>query len=102
ILLSPPLSPSFPYTTLFRSGDGMFCRSSARLVARFAALTIALTFFSSQRSAFAQATTPANPAPQAPPATTTTPQRPAGLMSEPRSEEHTSELQSLTNLLCPL
>ena len=61
----------------------MFCRSSARLVARFAALTIALTFFSSQRSAFAQATTPANPAPQAPPATTTTPQRPAGLMSEP-------------------
>jgi Omp85 superfamily domain len=61
----------------------MFCRSSARLVARFAALTIALTFVSSQRSAFAQATTPADPAPQAPPATTTTPQQPAGLMSEP-------------------
>jgi hypothetical protein len=59
----------------------MFCRSSAHCVARFAALTIALLFSSSQRSAFAQATTPADPAPQAPPAIA--PQRPAGLMSEP-------------------
>src|SRR4029453_15269623 len=62
-------------------GDLMFYRSSARSVARFAALTIVLLFLSSQRSAFAQATAPANPAPQAPPATT--PQQPAGLMSEP-------------------
>jgi outer membrane protein assembly factor BamA len=61
--------------------DLMFYRSSARSVARFAALTIVLLFLSSQRSAFAQATTPADPAPQAPPATT--PQQPAGLMSEP-------------------
>jgi hypothetical protein len=60
----------------------MFDRSSARSVARLAALTIALLFCSNQRSAFAQAgTPPANPAPQAPPATT--PQQSAGLMSEP-------------------
>jgi outer membrane protein assembly factor BamA len=60
----------------------MCYRSSARRVARFAALTIALLFCSNQRSAFAQATANAvDPAPQAPPATT--PQQSAGLMSEP-------------------
>ena len=59
----------------------MFHGLSARSVARIAALTIALLVSSSQRSAFAQATTPANPAPQAPPATT--PQQPVGLWSEP-------------------
>jgi surface antigen Omp85-like protein len=59
----------------------MFHPLSARSVARFAAFTIALLCVPSQRSAFAQANTPADPAPQAPPAAT--PQRPAGLMSEP-------------------
>ncbi len=61
----------------------MFYRPSARLVARLAALTIAILFSSSQTSAFAQAAAPvANPAPQAPPATT--PRPPAGLWNEPR------------------
>jgi Omp85 superfamily domain len=73
--------PLLPSLNAAIGGDVMFDRSSARRIARFAVLSIAL-FSSGQRLAFAQAAAPvANPAPQAPPATT--PQQPAGLWSEP-------------------
>jgi Omp85 superfamily domain len=68
----------------------MFCRSSAYSATRFAVLTIALLCVSGQRSAFAQAGTPAagpgtpaaNPAPQAP-ATVEPEKPPEGFFSEP-------------------
>jgi len=60
----------------------MFCRSSVFWVARLAIFFVAL-FSSGQRLVFAQAAPVANPAPQAPPATTTS-QASAGLWNEPR------------------
>src|SRR5258706_5809687 len=72
----PPRSTLFPYTTLFRS----------------------------------EAPAPASPPSSAPPATVAPAPRPATPPPSPRSppspparsEEHTSELQSLTNLVCRL
>src|SRR5437016_9634307 len=64
MLLRPPRSTLFPYTTLFRSS-----RSSRR------------------------ARKDPRPGFRTPPTCAT---------SDPRSEEHTSELQSLTNLVCRL
>src|SRR5438093_9374645 len=68
----PPRSTLFPYTTLFRSDSG--------------------------RTPFADARRPARvtrePVRRLP--------RPSAAVEEDRSEEHTSELQSLTNLVCRL
>src|SRR5262249_62284612 len=75
----PPTSPLFPYTTLFRSWYGpalpraSTCIRSASTRPRSSA---------TRRSSRSGSTTPS-----------------AG---RPRSEEHTSELQSLTNLVCRL
>src|SRR5688572_31830219 len=81
----PPRSPLFPYTTLFRSlgpratAPPAMTGSSARLV------------------------TPAAPAPAAVEhATAPAPPMPATTVSATRSEEHTSELQSQSNLVCRL
>src|SRR5438093_7144064 len=68
----PPRSTLFPYTTLFRSAPGPGCPAAPR---SGIASTWPLTSGCSTRS---------------------------GSSSRSRSEEHTSELQSLTNLVCRL
>src|SRR2546425_5029669 len=70
----PPRSTLFPYTTLFRSGDPQ----------------------REARPAGAPAAAPARRPPELPF------RGPAGLRSPRRSEEHTSELQSLAYLVCRL
>src|SRR5438093_9476761 len=77
ILRRPPRSTLFPYTTLFRSRD---CSTSyrARRMARGASRP--------------------DTAPSGPPRTLP----PSSPGASSRSEEHTSELQSLTNLVCRL
>src|SRR2546425_3743607 len=77
----PPRSTLFPYTTLFRSSttlpSKMFMRRVSSALRRFASICVGLS-----RSAFsAQATHAAE---------------------RIRSEEHTSELQSLAYLVCRL
>src|SRR5258706_8420686 len=86
----PPRSTLFPYTTLFRSGgiqEGAMFQSSTRIAA------ISIICAAMATTAAAQPHKGGGggaPGPHAGPA-------PA-----PRSEEHTSELQSLTNLVCRL
>src|SRR2546430_10316635 len=70
----PPRSTLFPYTTLFRSLFGHHRRGVARLVGDDRHLTEELTG----------------------------PQHCEHLLHVPRSEEHTSELQSQSNLVCRL
>src|SRR5262249_57223512 len=72
----PPTPPLFPYTTLFRSGN------THRQPIRHHALRDVLGVACFHRES------PAEPLP--------------ALWSTVRSEEHTSELQSLTNLVCRL
>src|SRR5437016_6869502 len=93
MLRRPPRSTLFPYTTLFRSnfphvvsgagGGGNYTTVVGVTNVASAAQTVSITFTpdSSQGGApvTIQRTIPAN-----------------------RSEEHTSELQSLTNLVCRL
>src|SRR5262249_61589731 len=89
LLPYPPLSTLFPYTTLFRSYQGKIAECDTEIEAVLDALA-------AERVALAQALppvrhrkTPSEPAFDARP----------GLY---RSEEHTSELQSLTNIVCRL
>src|SRR2546426_3693206 len=91
----PPRSTLFPYTTLFRSGRVLHCRSEAGLSARAAASAAshvgsAALIWSFQRPF--DFTTAVGPA---------TASWPDG-RREVRSEEHTSELQSPCNLVCRL
>src|SRR5688572_32052429 len=74
----PPRSTLFPYTTLFRSANG-----GRRCACRQAKRTAAPNRTDRHRAA-----------PRANPAT--------GWRSARRSEEHTSELQSQSNLVCRL
>src|SRR2546430_4380484 len=79
----PPRSTLFPYTTLFRSGAGLPphpAGESPRL--------------SSQE--------PPRPSDAAPENISVPIGQAAQLAQEPRSEEHTSELQSQSNLVCRL
>src|SRR5947199_780530 len=69
LVLRPPVSALFPYTTLFRSGSPSPLRATIRS--------------GSPGTAAAQAKTPSSG-------------------KAPRSEEHTSELQSLRHLVCRL
>src|SRR5260370_4743775 len=88
----PPRSPLFPYTTLFRSlyaiviGPMMTGKYSTVLPLKFAVSVVGMG-----ESEPAKLTTPparsVRPLPEPPP---------------PRSEEHTSELQSHLNLVCRL
>src|SRR5256885_8571958 len=73
----PPRSTLFPYTTLFRSREGLAVRRSIGLVFQDTTLDRDLTVGENLRFA-------------------------ARLWSLPRSEEHTSELQSPCNLVCRL
>src|SRR2546430_6288928 len=72
----PPRSTLFPYTTLFRSGPDLLSRAARDLHPQALALVLGT------RTALA---------------------RPLHLAPRPlRSEEHTSELQSQSNLVCRL
>src|SRR5258706_1521739 len=86
----PPRSTLFPYTTLFRSVMGRFLSAyrsvtSSRRQSSCRALTEASLGRGSLRSSSPTAIPYHHP-----------------LISSRRSEEHTSELQSLTNLVCRL
>src|SRR5258706_11729625 len=80
----PPRSTLFPYTTLFRSGSS--CRKRVRERSAWFSLRIALLPIGLKTTLL---TAPF------PPAT-------FRWATTQRSEEHTSELQSLTNLVCRL
>src|SRR5262249_62271370 len=94
----PPSSPLFPYTTLFRSADGESgavhrrclgptLRALALMLPRHPKTVFINRYYSPDESATAQLLTDLA----------------AELAkTDPRSEEHTSELQSLTNLVCRL
>src|SRR2546429_5294463 len=71
----PPRSTLFPYTTLFRS---IRVAATAGSISKFSACRIARRPICSAAS------------------------RTSGLMLRPRSEEHTSELQSRLHLVCRL
>src|SRR5205823_8952263 len=85
----PPISTLFPYTTLFRSLERPFCGKLARLVRVKSRHT--------QRERMASASPPES-GPSVPAFMSA---RPTSARS-PRSEEHTSELQSLAYLVCRL
>src|SRR2546430_13723698 len=74
----PPRSTLFPYTTLFRSPwiDPVRSAMTLQLVPNWKAITMPLT--------------------------TPMPNDRANILSQKRSEEHTSELQSQSNLVCRL
>src|SRR5438093_5950834 len=78
----PPRSTLFPYTTLFRSEATTVCPNSGAVFTRFIVATRLARGARSRRT---------------PPMGRTAARRVPG-----RSEEHTSELQSLTNLVCRL
>src|SRR5690606_42142113 len=98
---APPRAPSFPSTTLFRSTEGTarlnavppVHRSAARhhRTAATPAPRLSLNH-KSPRPAHPRSTRPTTHAARA------APQR----SRDPRSEEHTSELQSRENLVCRL
>src|SRR5258705_4687528 len=79
----PPRSTLFPYTTLFRSTALVHVRPCTRASMSFTAPAAAASFFASR-------------------ARTTTLVLGPRCSSKNRSEEHTSELQSLRHLLCRL
>src|SRR5258706_10284569 len=76
----PPRSTLFPYTTLFRSVRAFFLsRRASSIVAMRSRISVLI---------IGEERVPANPGIKA--------------RTTRRSEEHTSELQSLTNLVCRL
>src|SRR5207247_9515256 len=85
LILPPPISPLFPYTTLFRSGVTRCC--SPRSPSRSAA---APRRWGWDRPHYGRAATPRRRASSRRPSRNT------------RSEEHTSELQSRVDLVCRL
>src|SRR5262249_62073534 len=88
----PPRSTLFPYTTLFRSADrgaGLRAKESARAVAERARRADRDDAVGDRSARVGWASAPDRHAARAE-------------RSPTRSEEHTSELQSLTNLVCRL
>src|SRR5205823_11415411 len=96
----PPKSPLFPYTTLFRSSNTASSTSSPRCAAAPILWKEPLSAMAPKPSAVAAA--PASTVP-APIARHLDPGPDLGMRYFPeRSEEHTSELQSLAYLVCRL
>src|SRR5437588_7951752 len=83
----PPRSTLFPYTTLFRSG------STFSLSALSSGLGLSLLASVSILDSFVVASPPLLPTP---------PPLPGSCQQRWRSEEHTSELQSHSDLVCRL
>src|SRR5437016_10027112 len=83
MILRPPRSTLFPYTTLFRSCQLSVVRCQLSVASEEKAIT------RRRRCRCRRRGRPSRP-------------RTRRRGSRPRSEEHTSELQSLTNLVCRL
>src|SRR5688572_31740703 len=101
MILRPPRSTLFPYTTLFRSGLGAG-RSVAH--AESGALRIAVQDADApfgRRARLPRADEQHARSLDAP-AAAAHPEPAAGVAGRERSEEHTSELQSQSNLVCRL
>src|SRR5205814_9228853 len=82
----PPRSTLFPYTTLFRSNAGWFTNNFELKKGAGIAGTILLPSGEPAVNCSVIIVDPGN----------------SGYMDQPRSEEHTSELQSLRHLVCRL
>src|SRR3989442_1819416 len=81
----PPRSTLFPYTTLFRSNGHRNCLRRYLVNSKLLVSGISESFEGRQNQAPVQAR-----------------EKCTRFTREERSEEHTSELQSLTNLVCRL
>src|SRR5262249_61665293 len=92
IMPPPPPSPFFPYPTLFRSEAALACPTATRRTFRALCLRFAIRI-----SAVSPTSSGCRPAATLGP---TPPPDDVGETAEIRSEEHTSELQSLTNIVC--
>src|SRR5699024_12104132 len=86
-----PLFSLFPYTTLFRS-----CASAPRSAYSSAVSSVTMLELSCLREFTSSLTASAPAAPPSAPGT------PPARLAPPRSEEHTSELQSRFDLVCRL
>src|SRR5690242_20956375 len=82
-----PRPTLFPYTTLFRSSAALRCDTTPD--SRCAATRASSAAGSAKRPRATRTIAPARTAP-------------SSSLREPRSEEHTSELQSHVNLVCRL
>src|SRR5690606_41953946 len=92
----PPRATPFPYTTLFRSPLAPEARPAHLRLALGVLLVVAVSACGKKEEA-------AQPGPAAEPAAATQPAKaPPKAVSDERSEEHTSELQSRENLVCRL
>src|SRR5258706_11623036 len=80
----PPRSTLFPYTTLFRSSPKLKSWPPSEALARLVEKSNGLFIFAATTANFIEDRNASNP------------------IQQLRSEEHTSELQSLTNLVCRL
>src|SRR5256885_7946750 len=95
----PPRSTLFPYTTLFRSGTVGICRAlkpgmqASRTFIHIALALVGASLIAPPRQVAAQGGPKTTRAAAATPSTD---------VEQPRSEEHTSELQSPCNLVCRL
>src|SRR5688572_31596872 len=91
MLRPPPSSTLFPYTTLFRSDDSTFWPDPSGEASGFC------------RQGFGAASRRKIPRPwDTSRSTQQCARSPVHFLSHPRSEEHTSELQSQSNLVCRL
>src|SRR5437016_10635390 len=95
MLPPPPRSTLFPYTTLFRSQRACRWRSQMKSILRnFEFVLLLVACFSLNCAALQQSQPSARKSSAA--------RASSSGSSTDRSEEHTSELQSLTNLVCRL
>src|SRR5262249_56877267 len=95
---SPPSSPLFPYTTLFRSQPDQLIAMVSLADGADAAIWLATETRPSREPSAPVVRQIARGGKGSYSAFLTW----RGFLDRERSEEHTSELQSLTNLLCPL
>ena len=95
----PPRSTLFPYTTLFRSQ----VKDASHQFSTFNAFVVKLTATNENNCSFTiQKTVVINPVPVADFNVNGACLGASTQLTDARSEEHTSELQSLTNLVCRL
>src|SRR5205823_14226790 len=96
MILSPPRSTLFPYTTLFRSSGSAFCTVNSSL------FTLTLNVLSKLDSVIVPNCANSGGTPAFAKSTSIRPFCCFTVSYNRRSEEHTSELQSLAYLVCRL